>query len=181
MGKIGADDPPTSQPSRIFNTRGFTPSQTMDYYNIDYEALKKSVARLMPITIHGKALIVRDSKLLKLLPHSKDLGTRFWASFLKLEKTPGFNFLLSIALYATWIPLILSFIALATRKRKISLAASRHSRRSMAVFSLLPRWRCAAMRSLCSFTPLAFAIALSGTKQDEIPRELNAQYAKRDS
>lgn len=44
------------------------PSQTMDYYNIDYEALKKSVASLNADYAHGKALIVRDSLNYQALP-----------------------------------------------------------------------------------------------------------------
>ena len=79
----------------------------MDYYNIDYEALKKSVTSLNADYAHGKALIVRDSLNYQALP---------------------------------------------------SLERPRNT-----------------------ISPLAFAIALSGTKQGEIPRELNAQCAKRDS
>ena len=79
------------------------------------------------------------------------------------------------------IPLILSFIALATRKRKISLAALAPMYASMAVLFISPLVMCRYALPVFALTPLAFAIALSGTKQGEIPRELNAQCAKSDS
>lgn len=153
----------------------------MDYYNIDYEALKKSVASLNADYAHGKALIVRDSLNYQALPSLEGPRNTILGFLLKLEKTPGFNFLLSIALCATWIPLILSFIALATRKRKISLAALAPMYASMAVLFISLLVMCRYALPVFALTPLAFAIALSGTKQGEIPRELNAQYAKRDS
>lgn len=103
----------------------------MDYYNIDYEALKKSVASLNADYAHGKALIVRDSLNYQALPSLEGPRNTILGFLLKLENTPDFNFLLSIALYATWIPLILSFIT--TRKRDVSLAALAPMYASMAV------------------------------------------------
>ncbi len=153
----------------------------MDYYNIDYEALKKSVASLNADHTHGKALIVRDSLNYQALPSLEGPRNTILGFLLKLENTPGFNFLLSIALYATWIPLILSFIALTTRKRDVSLAALTPMYASMAVLFVSPIVMCRYALPVFALTPLAFAIALSGTKQDEIPRELNAQCAKRES
>lgn len=157
------------------------PSQTMDYYNIDYEALKKSVASLNADYTHGKALIVRDSLNYQALPSLEGPRSTILGFLLKLENIPGFNFLLSIALYATWIPLILSFIALTTRKRDVSLAALAPMYASMAVLSVSPIVMCRYALPVFALTPLAFAITLSGKKQGEIPRELNAQCAKRDS
>lgn len=52
---------------------------------------------------------------------------------------------------------------------------------SMAVLFVSPIAMCRYALPVFALTPLAFAIALSGTKQGEIPRELNAQCAKRDS
>ena len=146
------------------------PSQTMDYYNIDYEALKKSVASLNVDYTHGQALIVRDS-LNYQAPSSLEVPrNKFLGFLLKLENTPGLNFLLSIALYATWIPLILTFIALAAHKRGVSLAALAPMYASMAVLFISPIVMCRYALPVFALIPLALAIALSGTKQGEIPR-----------
>ena len=52
---------------------------------------------------------------------------------------------------------------------------------SMAVLFVSPIAMCRYALPVFALTPPASAIALSGTKQGEIPRELNAQCAKRDS
>ena len=180
MGKTGSRRPTLLPLSRRASSIPVDlPSQTMDYYNIDYEALKKSVTSLNADYAHGKALIVRDSLNYQTLPSLEGPRNTILGFLLKLENTPDFNFLLSIALYATWIPLILSFIT--TRKRDMSLAALAPMYASMAVLFVSPIVMCRYAMPVFALTPLAFAIALSGTKQGEIPRELNAQCAKRDS
>ena len=97
------------------------------------------------------------------------------------EKVPGVGLLLSVALYATWIPLALTLIGVTSRKRKISLAALAPMYASMAVLFISPLVMCRYALPVFALTPLAFAIALSGTKQGEIQRELSAQCTKRDN
>ena len=72
-------------------------------------------------------------------------------------------------------------MALATRKRDVSLAALAPMYASMAVLFVSPIVMCRYALPVFALTPLAFAITLSRKKQGEIPRELNAQCAKRDS
>ena len=68
-----------------------------------------------------------------------------------------------------------------SRKRKISLAALAPMYASMAVLFISPLVMCRYAMPVFALIPLAFAIALSGMMQDEIPRELSTQCPKRDS
>lgn len=153
----------------------------MDFYSIAYDSMRESVATLNADYTQGKSLEVwhaLDYKAPSLFKGARDALITFLSNF---EKVPGAGLLLSVALYATWIPLALTLIGMTSRKRKISLAALAPMHASMAVLFISPLVMCRYAMPVFALTPLAFAIALSGTKQGEIPRELNTQCAKRDS
>lgn len=157
------------------------PSSTMDFYSIAYDNMRKSVATLNADYTQGKSLEVwrtLDYEAPSLFEGARDALITSLNTF---EKAPGVGLILSVALYATWIPLTLTLIGMTSRKRKISLAALAPMYASMAVLFISPLVMCRYALPVFALTPLAFAIALSGTKQGEIPRELNAQCAKRDS
>lgn len=157
------------------------PSNTMDFYSIEYDSIRELVAAQNADYTQGKTLEVwhaLDYKAPSLFEGARDALITFLYTF---EKVPGAGLLLSVALYATWIPLALTLIGMTSRKRKISLAALAPMYVSMAVLFISPLVMCRYALPVFALTPLAFAIALSGTKQGEIQRELNAQCAKRDS
>lgn len=157
------------------------PSSTMDFYSIAYDDMRKSVATLNADYTQGKSLEVwrtLDYEAPSLFEGARDALITSLNTF---GKAPGVGLLLSVALYATWIPLALTLIGMTSRKRKISLAALAPMYASMAVLFISPLVMCRYALPVFALTPLAFAIALSGTKQGEIPRELNAQCAKSDS
>lgn len=157
------------------------PSSTMDFYSIAYDNMRKSVATLNADYTQGKSLEVwrtLDYEAPSLFEGARDALITSLNTF---EKAPGVGLILSVALYATWIPLTLTLIGMTSRKRKISLAALAPMYASMAVLFISPLVMCRYALPVFALTPLAFAIALSETKQGEIPRELNAQCAKSDS
>lgn len=157
------------------------PSSTMDFYSMTYDDMRESVATLNADYTQGKSLEVwhtLDYEAPNLFKGARDALITSLNTF---GNIPGVGLLLSVALYATWIPLALTLIGMTSRKRKISLAALAPMYASMAVLFISPLVMCRYALPVFALTPLAFAIALSGTKQGEIPRELNAQCAKRDS
>lgn len=180
--KEGADDPLCYLSAfAIIQYPWIYPSSTMDFYSIAYDDMRKSVATLNADYTQGKSLEVwrtLDYEAPSLFEGARDALITSLNTF---EKVPGVGLLLSVALYATWIPLALTLIGVTSRKRKISLAALAPMYASMAVLFISPLVMCRYALPVFALTPLAFAIALSGTKQGEIPRELNAQCAKSDS
>ena len=142
------------------------PSETMDFYAIDYDAMKQSVATLNADYTHGKSLVVSDSLNYRAPTMLEGARTTLLESLYTLERTPVFNFLLSVALYATWIPLMLTFVATTSRKRTTSLVALAPMYASMAVLLISPIVMCRYALPVFSLIPLTYAVALSGIAND---------------
>ena len=156
------------------------PSATMDFYAIDYEAMKQSVAALNVEYTHGRSLAVRDS-LDYQAPEALDgARTALLESLYALERTPVFSFLLSVALYATWIPLMLTFTAATSRKRTMSLVALAPMYVSMAVLFISPVVMCRYALPVFALIPLAYAVALSGTASNASSAPKPAQCRERE-
>ena len=143
------------------------PSDTMDFYTIAYDDMRKSVATLNADYTQGKSIEVWHALDYE-APDSLGGARNAFSAFLhSLESTPGFNFLLSVALYTTWIPLSLALVSMTSRKRKSSLVALAPLYASMAVLFISPIVMCRYALPVFALIPLALAVTLSGIASDE--------------
>lgn len=138
------------------------PNKYMDFYTIDYEGMEEAVATLNADYSHGKTLVTWNSLNYE-APEALEGARYAIADFLyNLENLPGIQFLLSVALFATWLPLMLSFVSATSRKRKISLAALAPMYMSMAVLFISPLVMCRYALPVFALIPFATAVAMSG-------------------
>lgn len=144
------------------------PNKYIDFYDINYEAIAESVAISNADYSHGKSLTTWESLDYKAPESFETARSAILSIFYGLERTPGFNIMFSIALYATWLPLMLSLICITSRKRTVSLVALSPMYVSMAVLFISPLVMCRYALPVIVLTPLALAIAMNGI---EAPHE----------
>lgn len=138
------------------------PNEPIDFYSINYEAMRESVAISNADYSHGKSLTVQSSLDYKAPELLDGARSAIVNTLYNLENIPGINLFFSVALYATWLPLLLSFISLTSRKRKISLVALTPMYASMGVLFISPLVMCRYALPVFALIPLVLAVAMSG-------------------
>lgn len=143
------------------------PSQSIDFYMIDYEGMRDEIATSKAEATNGLSLQVRDSLDYRAPECLQETRTAILNFFYRIEATPGINLLFGVALYATWIPLALTLVSATSRKRILSLVALSPMYVSMAILFISPIVMSRYALPVFALIPLALAVSLNGIAEDD--------------
>lgn len=143
------------------------PSQSIDFYTIDYEGMRNEIATSKAEATNGLSLQVRDSLDYRAPECLQETRTAILNFLYRIEATPGINLLFSVALYATWIPLALTLVSATSRKRILSLVALSPMYVSMAILFISPIVMSRYALPVFALIPLALAVSLNGIAEGD--------------